>query len=82
MCVCVCLPALCLLCPPPQLAYLLSRFQYFVCPVGFNSDTNSFTIECEPSDIFVMQEYTLPAMLRNALRWVRLHFETICLHTG
>lgn len=55
----------------PQLAYLLSQFQYFVCPVGFNSDTISFTVECETPEIFVMQEYTLPAVLQNTLRWVR-----------
>ena len=55
----------------PQLAYLLSQFQCFVCPVGFNSETNGFTVECEPSDIFVMQEYTLPAVLQNIQRWVR-----------
>lgn len=56
----------------PQLAYLLAQFQYFVCPVGFNSETNGFTVECEPSEIFVMQEYTLPAVVQNTLRWVRL----------
>lgn len=61
-----------------QLAYLLSRFQYFVCPVGFNSETNGFTVECEPSDIFVMQEYTLPAVVQNTLRWVRLCPSSIC----
>lgn len=56
----------------PQLAYLLAQFQYFVCPVGFNSETNRFTVECERSDIFVMQEYTLPTVLQNTLEWVRL----------
>lgn len=55
-----------------QLAYLLSQFQYFVCPVGFNSETNGFTVECEPSDIFVMQEYTLPAVLQRTLGLVRI----------
>uniref|UniRef100_A0A8C5NFL5 Phosphatidate cytidylyltransferase n=1 Tax=Gouania willdenowi TaxID=441366 RepID=A0A8C5NFL5_GOUWI len=44
------------------LAYLLSQFQYFVCPVEFNSETNGFSVECEPSDIFVMQQYTLPSL--------------------
>lgn len=63
----------------PQLAYLLSQFQCFVCPVGFNSESNSFTVECEPSDIFVMQEYTLPTVLQNTLRWVRL---CSCLSLG
>lgn len=65
----------------PQLAYLLSQFQYFVCPVGFNSESNSFTIECEPSEIFVLQEYTLPAALRDTLRWVRSPLST-ALHIG
>lgn len=60
----------------PQLAYLLSQCQYFVCPVGFNSETNSFTVECEPSEIFLMQEYTLPAALQNILTWVRLLFHS------
>uniref|UniRef100_A0A667YTU7 phosphatidate cytidylyltransferase n=1 Tax=Myripristis murdjan TaxID=586833 RepID=A0A667YTU7_9TELE len=60
------------------LAYLLSQFQYFVCPAGYNSDTNRFTIECEPSDIFVLQEYTLPAVIQNTLRWVRLCL-SVCL---
>lgn len=55
----------------PQLAYLLSQFQSLVCPVGFNSETISFTVECEPPEIFVMQEYTLPAVFQNTLRWVR-----------
>lgn len=58
--------------PRPQLAYLLSQFQYFVCPVGFNSETNGFTVECEPSDIFVMQEYTLPAVFQKTLGLVRI----------
>lgn len=65
--------SLCLLCCcPPQLAYLLSQFQYFVCPVGFNSETNRFMVECEPSDIFVMQEYTLPVVFRKTLGLVRI----------
>ncbi|XP_075961025.1 phosphatidate cytidylyltransferase 2 isoform X3 [Anarhichas minor] len=51
------------------LAYLLSQFQYFVCPVGLNSETNGFTVECEPSDMFVMQEYKLPAVVQNIVTW-------------
>jgi len=50
-----------------QLAYLLSQFQYFVCPVGYNSETYRFTVECEPSDLFVQQEYTLPVAVQNTL---------------
>uniref|UniRef100_A0A8C7C681 Phosphatidate cytidylyltransferase n=1 Tax=Oncorhynchus kisutch TaxID=8019 RepID=A0A8C7C681_ONCKI len=51
------------------LAYLLAQFQYFVCPVEYNSETNRFTAECEPSDIFVMHEYTLPFTVQSILRW-------------
>lgn len=54
-----------------QFAYLLAQYQYFVCPVEYNSETNRFAVECEPSDLFVMQEYTLPAVAQNVLRWVR-----------
>lgn len=57
----------------PQLAHLMSQFQYFVCPVEFNSDTNRFTVECEPSDLFVMHEYSLPAGLQNVSSWVRFY---------
>lgn len=64
----------------PQLAYLLSQFQYFVCPVGFNSETIRFTIECEPLDIFVMQEYTLPAVLQKTLRWVRRYIKIFSIN--
>ncbi|KAG7271514.1 hypothetical protein CRUP_007503 [Coryphaenoides rupestris] len=47
--------------PLIKLAYLLAQFQYFVCPVGYNSETYRFTVVCEPSDLFILQEYTLPA---------------------
>lgn len=54
-----------------QFAYLLAQYQYFVCPVEYNSETNRFAVECKPSDLFVMQKYTLPAMAQNVLRWVK-----------
>ncbi|XP_067377539.1 phosphatidate cytidylyltransferase 1 isoform X3 [Channa argus] len=63
------------------LAYLLSQFQYFVCPVGFNSETNSFAIECEPSDIFVMHEYTLPTVVQNTLRWKTVNLYPFQIHS-
>uniref|UniRef100_A0A3Q3J7T0 Phosphatidate cytidylyltransferase n=1 Tax=Monopterus albus TaxID=43700 RepID=A0A3Q3J7T0_MONAL len=63
------------------MAYLLSQFQYFVCPVGFNSETNGFTVECEPSDIFVMQEYTLPTAVQNTLRWETVNLYPFQIHS-
>ncbi|KAJ3583139.1 hypothetical protein NHX12_034436 [Muraenolepis orangiensis] len=49
------------------LAYLLAQFQYFVCPVGYNSQTYRFTVECEPSELFLLQDYRLPALLHSTL---------------
>ena len=61
-----------------QLAYLLAQFQYFVCPVGYNSETYRFTVECEPSELFILQEYTLPAVVQNALGKVGLGYVIPC----
>uniref|UniRef100_A0A8C2XR94 Phosphatidate cytidylyltransferase n=1 Tax=Cyclopterus lumpus TaxID=8103 RepID=A0A8C2XR94_CYCLU len=63
------------------LAHLLSQFQNFVCPVGFNSETNRFSVECEPSDIFVMQEYTLPVALQNTLAWKTVKMYPFQIHS-
>uniref|UniRef100_A0A8C6P0V2 Phosphatidate cytidylyltransferase n=1 Tax=Nothobranchius furzeri TaxID=105023 RepID=A0A8C6P0V2_NOTFU len=63
------------------MAHLMSRFQYFVCPVEFNSETNRFSVECEPSDLFVMQEYTLPAVLQNALKWETVNLYPFAIHS-
>ncbi|XP_012720779.1 phosphatidate cytidylyltransferase 2 isoform X2 [Fundulus heteroclitus] len=63
------------------LAYLLSQFQYFVCPVEFNSDTNRFMVECEPSDLFVLQEYTLPAAVQSTLRWKTVTLYPFQIHS-
>uniref|UniRef100_A0A4W4DNG7 Phosphatidate cytidylyltransferase n=2 Tax=Electrophorus electricus TaxID=8005 RepID=A0A4W4DNG7_ELEEL len=62
-------------------AYLLSQYQYFVCPVEYNSETNRFTVECEPSDLFVMQEYTLPATAQNLLRWKTVNLYPFQIHS-
>ncbi|XP_066892080.1 phosphatidate cytidylyltransferase 1 isoform X3 [Kogia breviceps] len=49
-------------------AYLLSKHQYFVCPVEYRSDVNSFVTECEPSELFQLQSYSLPPILKALLR--------------
>ncbi|XP_061787181.2 phosphatidate cytidylyltransferase 1 isoform X1 [Nerophis lumbriciformis] len=59
------------------LAYLLSQFQYFVCPVGFSSDSNRFTVECQPSQLFIMQDYTLP----DILPWKRVSMFPFQIHS-
>ncbi|XP_057403030.1 phosphatidate cytidylyltransferase 1 isoform X1 [Balaenoptera acutorostrata] len=49
-------------------AYVLSKYQYFVCPVEYRSDVNSFVTECEPSELFQLQSYSLPPFLKALLR--------------
>lgn len=49
-------------------AYMLSKYQYFVCPVEYRSDVNSFVTECEPSELFQLQSYSLPPFLKAVLR--------------
>ncbi|XP_029411183.1 phosphatidate cytidylyltransferase 1 isoform X3 [Nannospalax galili] len=49
-------------------ACLLSKYQYFVCPVEYRSDINSFVTECEPSELFQLQSYSLPPFLKAVLR--------------
>lgn len=47
---------------------MLSKYQYFVCPVEYRSDINSFVTECEPSELFQLQSYSLPPFLKAVLR--------------
>ncbi|KAK6312668.1 hypothetical protein J4Q44_G00160150 [Coregonus suidteri] len=63
------------------LAYLLAQFRYFVCPAEYNSETNRFTAECEPSDIFVMHEYTLPFAVQSILRWKTVNLYPFQIHS-
>ncbi|RXN37679.1 phosphatidate cytidylyltransferase 1 [Labeo rohita] len=62
-------------------AYLLSQYQYFVCPVEYNSETNRFAVECEPSNLFMIQEYTLPAVVQNAVRWKTVNLYPFQIHS-
>jgi phosphatidate cytidylyltransferase len=51
------------------LSYFLCQFPYFVCPIEFNSELERMTMTCEPSALFRLQEYNLPATLST---WRRL----------
>lgn len=54
----------------PQLSYVMSGYRCFVCPVEYNNDTNSFTVDCEPSDLFRLQEYVIPGVIQSIIGWV------------
>lgn len=55
----------------PQLSYVMAGCRYFVCPVEFNNDSNSFQVDCEPSELFQLQDYALPSVLESLTGWVR-----------
>lgn len=48
----------------------MSGYRCFVCPVEYNNDTNSFTVDCEPSDLFRLQEYNIPGVIQSVIGWV------------
>lgn len=54
-----------------ELSYVMSGYRCFTCPVEFNNDTNSFTVDCEPSELFQLQEYNIPVVLQSVVGWVR-----------
>ena len=61
----------------------MAGYRYFVCPVEFNNDSNRFQVDCEPSDLFQLQDYALPAILESVTGWVRLNLHcpsSIWLH--
>ncbi|KAG5841143.1 phosphatidate cytidylyltransferase 1 isoform X2 [Anguilla anguilla] len=62
-------------------AYLLAQYQYFVCPVEYDSETNRFAVECQPAEIFVMHEYTLPSVIQNTLRWKTVTLYPFQIHS-
>ena len=39
-------------------SYFLCKYQYFVCPIEYNDELERMTMECEPSYLFILQEYT------------------------
>lgn len=55
-----------------KLSYVMSGYRCFTCPVEFNNDTNSFTVDCEPSELFQLQEYNIPLVLQSVVGWVGL----------
>ncbi|MBN3315482.1 CDS1 cytidylyltransferase, partial [Atractosteus spatula] len=62
-------------------AYLLAQYRYFVCPAEYDSESNSFAVECEPSELFVMQEYTLPSLMQSLLRLKTMNLYPFQIHS-
>uniref|UniRef100_A0AAY5K4I9 Phosphatidate cytidylyltransferase n=1 Tax=Esox lucius TaxID=8010 RepID=A0AAY5K4I9_ESOLU len=63
------------------LSYVMSGYSFFVCPVEFNSDHNSFEVDCEPSDLFQLQDYALPAALQSLTGWPTVRLYPFQIHS-
>ncbi|NXF27539.1 CDS2 cytidylyltransferase, partial [Rhodinocichla rosea] len=63
------------------LSYVMSGYRCFTCPVEFNNDTNSFTVDCEPSELFQLQEYNIPVLLHSVLGWRTVRMYPFQIHS-
>uniref|UniRef100_A0A8C4RGP4 Phosphatidate cytidylyltransferase n=1 Tax=Erpetoichthys calabaricus TaxID=27687 RepID=A0A8C4RGP4_ERPCA len=63
------------------LSYVMAGYRYFVCPVEFNSDSNSFTVDCEPSELFQLHNYGLPSVVQSAIGWKTIHMYPFQIHS-
>ncbi|NWS37165.1 CDS1 cytidylyltransferase, partial [Probosciger aterrimus] len=62
-------------------SYFLAQHQYFVCPVEYNSETNRFVTECEPSELFQIKKYPLPPLFQAVLGWETVNMYPFQLHS-
>ncbi|XP_009278547.1 PREDICTED: phosphatidate cytidylyltransferase 1 [Aptenodytes forsteri] len=62
-------------------SYFLAQHQYFVCPVEYNSETNRFVTECEPSELFQMKKYSVPPLLQAVLGWETVNMYPFQMHS-
>ncbi|MEJ1278788.1 hypothetical protein NN561_009712 [Cricetulus griseus] len=63
------------------LSYVMSGYRCFVCPVEYNNDTNSFTVDCEPSDLFRLQEYNIPGVIQSVVGWKTVRMYPFQIHS-
>nr|XP_009674885.1 PREDICTED: phosphatidate cytidylyltransferase 1 [Struthio camelus australis] len=62
-------------------SYFLAQYQYFVCPVEYNSETNRFVTECEPSELFQIKKYSVPPLLQAVLGWESVNMYPFQMHS-
>uniref|UniRef100_A0A4X2M785 Phosphatidate cytidylyltransferase n=1 Tax=Vombatus ursinus TaxID=29139 RepID=A0A4X2M785_VOMUR len=67
--------------PLIKAAYFLAKYQYFVCPIEYRSEVNSFVTECEPSELFQLQTYSVPPLLKRVLRWDTVSLYPFQIHS-
>lgn len=60
-----------------QMSYVMCQYQYFVCPIEYSETQSAMTMECEPSRLFRLEEYTLPETMSGLLKLVCIEFTPI-----
>ncbi|XP_056601423.1 phosphatidate cytidylyltransferase 2 isoform X2 [Triplophysa dalaica] len=63
------------------LSYVMAGYRCFVCPVEFNNDSNRFTVDCEPSELFQLQDYILPSVLHSVTGWTTVKLYPFQIHS-
>ena len=43
-----------------QLSWALLHFDYLICPISYDDETNRMSMECEKNPVFVLTEYNYP----------------------
>ena len=46
-----------------QLSYVILQWDYFVCPISFDTASNRLSMDCERHPVFKIAEYSLPETL-------------------
>uniref|UniRef100_A0A8P4KJN2 Phosphatidate cytidylyltransferase n=1 Tax=Dicentrarchus labrax TaxID=13489 RepID=A0A8P4KJN2_DICLA len=64
-----------------MLSYVMAGCRYFVCPVEFNNDSNSFQVDCEPPELFQLQDYALPGILESVTGWTTVRLYPFQIHS-
>ncbi|KAK1900748.1 Phosphatidate cytidylyltransferase 2 [Dissostichus eleginoides] len=59
----------------------MSGWRYFVCPVEFNNDSNRFQSDCEPSELFQLQDYALHSVLESFTGWTTVRLYPFQIHS-
>ncbi|KAJ6653140.1 hypothetical protein lerEdw1_010102 [Lerista edwardsae] len=64
-----------------KLSYVMSGYRCFTCPVEFNNDTNSFTVDCEPSELFQLHDYNTPSVFQSIIGWKTVRMYPFQIHS-
>ncbi|XP_050342853.1 phosphatidate cytidylyltransferase, photoreceptor-specific [Nymphalis io] len=50
------------------LSYMMSQYPYLVCPIEYSESLGRMTMDCEPSSLFRLQDYTPPQFLQPVMK--------------